>query len=287
MKGNQDTSVLEFMRVVMDKRSIRKIQILGFIPARGNSEGVPGKNKKKLCGKMLVEFTIEAALKSRLLNRVVVSTEDPEIAKRARILGAEVPYLRHKELATATSALDDVAYDIVSYYETHENFRVDLLVTMLPTSPFKTPELIDAVINKAFRGVSLTTGMAKLKSHPHRCLVFDASGQKVSPLMNVPKSERCRSQLPMLFRNCMSVTANWIRAPRLIRQEYIERILKFKLHANRFLPDDIRLNFKIGMQGIELDGTMSIDIDEPLDFLLAEAAAESGMMARWTGCSKP
>ena len=73
--------------------------ILGFIPVRGESKGVPGKNKRPLKGIPLVSYTIKDALQSKHLSKVVVSTEDKEIAKFAIDLGAEVPYLRSTELA--------------------------------------------------------------------------------------------------------------------------------------------------------------------------------------------
>lgn len=115
--------------------------ILGVIPARGGSKGVPKKNIRLICGRPLIAWTIEAARQSCLLDRFVVSTEDPEIARISRQLHAEVidrpPYLATDD-ATILSVLQDLLYKI----------NADTIVLLQCTSPVREPGLIDSCIEK-------------------------------------------------------------------------------------------------------------------------------------------
>lgn len=113
--------------------------IIGLIPARGGSKGIPNKNIKMICGKPLIVWTIEKAKKSRLLDRVIVSTDSDAIAEIARKAGAEV-LKRPDFLATDTASTQDVMIHAL------ENFPADVLVLLQPTSPCRTEGLIDECI---------------------------------------------------------------------------------------------------------------------------------------------
>jgi CMP-N-acetylneuraminic acid synthetase len=115
--------------------------ILGIIPARGGSKGIPRKNIKLIAGKPLIAWTIEAAKRSKLMDRFVVSTEDPEIAAIARQYGAEV-MVRPPELATDTATTISVLQHIL------ETVKADTVVILQPTSPVRDPDLIDRCIRK-------------------------------------------------------------------------------------------------------------------------------------------
>lgn len=115
--------------------------ILGLIPARGGSKGVPGKNIKIIHGKPLIVWSIEKGLKSRLIDKLVVSTDSEEIARIAREAGAEV-LMRPAELATDTASTQDVMTHALQYYP------ADTLVLLQPTSPYRTDELIDECIEE-------------------------------------------------------------------------------------------------------------------------------------------
>ena len=94
-----------------------KTIMLAIIPARGGSKGLPGKNIKKLMGKPLIAYTIEAALNSSAINRVIVSTDDDKIASVAKQYGAEVPYIRNSELASDSASAIDVYIDAIQRLE--------------------------------------------------------------------------------------------------------------------------------------------------------------------------
>ncbi len=113
--------------------------ILGVIPARGGSKGIPRKNIKKLLGKPLIKWSIEAAQNSNLIDRFVVSTDDEEIAKISKECGAEV-LLRPPEYATDDASTVSVLKHVISEINT------DIVVLLQPTSPVRVDNLIDRAI---------------------------------------------------------------------------------------------------------------------------------------------
>ncbi len=115
--------------------------ILGLIPARGGSKGVPGKNRKMINGKPLIVWTIERALQSNKLDKVLVSTDSEEIAHIAEEAGAEV-LMRPAELATDTASTQDVMVHALQHHP------ADILVLLQPTSPCRSDGLIDSCIEE-------------------------------------------------------------------------------------------------------------------------------------------
>jgi CMP-N,N'-diacetyllegionaminic acid synthase len=112
--------------------------ILGIIPARGGSKAIPRKNLALLADKPLLAWTVEVALESASLDRLVISTDDPEIAEVGKKLGAEIPFLRPTELATDTSASMDVILHAIRWFDDNENYRPDYVLLLQPTSPLRT-----------------------------------------------------------------------------------------------------------------------------------------------------
>jgi len=112
-------------------------KILAIIPARGGSKGLPGKNTKKINGKPLIEYTIEAAIASKLINRIIVSTDDQEIAEVAIKAGAEVPYLRPEYLARDDSKVIDTCLYVLAKLK-EEDYIPDAVILLQPTSPLRT-----------------------------------------------------------------------------------------------------------------------------------------------------
>lgn len=119
---------------------------IGIIPARGGSKGLPGKNIRPMCGKPLIGWTIEKALKSGHLDVVLVSTDSPEIAAIARDHGAEVPFLRPAELATDTANSYDVIRHALAHYRQSAGRMFDYTVLLEPTSPLREDDDIDRVL---------------------------------------------------------------------------------------------------------------------------------------------
>jgi CMP-N,N'-diacetyllegionaminic acid synthase len=155
-----------------------KMNILCFIPARSGSKGILKKNIKPMLGKPLIAWSIEQATKSKYINKVLVSTDDPEYADIAKKYGAEVPFLRPKELATDTSPTINAIEHAVNWLKGHgEEF--DLLVLLEPTSPLRETVDIDNAIgallaNKSARAI---VSVAKLEScHPEFNVVLNEEG---------------------------------------------------------------------------------------------------------------
>jgi hypothetical protein len=127
--------------------------VLAVIPARGGSKGLPRKNILPLAGKPLIAYSIEAALASRLVTRVVVSTEDEEIAEVARAYGAEVPFLRPKELADDKVSVN-AACQHLQRVLSEQGYLPRTIAILYPTHPFRTPGFIDRLTARTLEGYS-------------------------------------------------------------------------------------------------------------------------------------
>lgn len=159
------------------------MNIIGVIPARGGSKGVPRKNIKELAGKPLIQYTIDEAKKSNNLKRVIVSTEDEEIAQISRDLGAEV-IMRPEELASNTAPTLPVIQHIVETLE-KEGEKIDATMLLQPTTPFRTAEDIDKSVE-----------MFKEKK-PDSLVSVDSVPGHFSPLWQISLNEDNEIQLFM------------------------------------------------------------------------------------------
>lgn len=145
------------------------MRILGVIPARGGSKGVPGKNIKMLGGKPLIWYSFEMAKKTNLFSDIILSTEDDEIANVGRSLGISIPSLRPKELAADhTKSIDVVLYCINEQLK--YGFNYDIVILLQPTSPFRDSFLIENAL-KIYeeRNADSLVSVRKVPSHfnPH------------------------------------------------------------------------------------------------------------------------
>jgi N-acylneuraminate cytidylyltransferase len=123
------------------------MKILGIIPARGGSKGIPGKNIKLLAGKPLLAYTAEQAKAAKSLDRVILSSDDEKIIEVARELGIEVPFVRSASLARdATSSLEVIQHAV--NYLKGKGEEYDAVCLLQPTTPSRSPGLIDQAIEK-------------------------------------------------------------------------------------------------------------------------------------------
>lgn len=122
---------------------MRKIAI---ITARGGSKRIPRKNIKDFCGKPILAYSIEAALKSGIFDTVMVSTDDEEIAEIARKFGAEVPFFRSEKTANDYATTNDVLLEVLAEYEKRGE-QYDLACCIYPTAPFVTAEKLRNAVN--------------------------------------------------------------------------------------------------------------------------------------------
>ena len=153
-------------------------QILALIVARGGSKGIPRKNLQRVGGKPLIAHTVLAAARSRRLDRVVLSTDDPEIADVAKSYGAQTPFTRPSDLAGDDSPVIDTALHALSWLDQHESYRPGYIMLLQPTSPLRTEHDIDGAIQLAFaRGANAVVSVCEARRHPclAKCIAHDGT----------------------------------------------------------------------------------------------------------------
>jgi N-acylneuraminate cytidylyltransferase/CMP-N,N'-diacetyllegionaminic acid synthase len=225
------------------------MNVLGVIPARGGSKSIPRKNLALVGGKPLLAHIVEAALGAERLERVVVSTEDEEIADVARDLGADVPFLRPAELSGDEVSIVPVVRHAMRTMD-EEGFRSDVIVSLQATSPFLGSEDIDATVTKLVEsGADSVVSVERIEhAHPYwakrlvddRVLPFDASSDD---------SYLQRQDLPPAF-----ILDGGIFARR-------RRLLEEWSGRDFGLGSDVR--------GIVLGGLKSLHIDDPIQLEIA------------------
>lgn len=125
---------------------VEPAKVLAIVPARGGSRSIPRKNIKLLGGIPLIVYSIAAGLQARTVERVIVSTDDPEIADIARQWGAEVPFLRPRELAEDDTPDLPVFQHALRWLAEHEGYVPDVVVQLRPTSPLRPPDCVDQAV---------------------------------------------------------------------------------------------------------------------------------------------
>jgi len=220
------------------------MNILGIIPARGGSKRTPRKNIKMIAGKPLIAHTIEAGLKSKLINRVVVSTEDAEITQVALAFGAEVIERPH-ELAVDTAKTAPVMMHVVEQLEL-QGYVPDIVVLLQPTCPARDEKIIDAGLTQLLNSDkdSILGGVKIGKSMPKWKKGFDGKNTALYDYHFRP-----RTQEPQLMEDLYAETGAF----------YAIRIDAFK-KTRDFLGEDVDI--------FEME--RSVDIDTPEDFARAE-----------------
>ena len=169
-------------------------RVLALIPARGRSKGIPRKNLLPIAGRPLIAYSILQAQASQRISRVVVSTDDEEIAEVARQWGAEVPFLRPSEYAGDLSPDVDVFRHALEWLERAEGYRPDLVVHLRPPGPVRRVELIDEAIDllaahpeaDALRSVSVA------RQTPYKMWHVTEAGY-LEPMQRLPGVADCQS----------------------------------------------------------------------------------------------
>src|SRR6266545_922025 len=122
-------------------------EILALIPARGGSKGIPRKNIRSFAGYPLIAWSIAAAKQSELVKRLIVSTDDEEIASVARQWGAETPFLRPTELAQDKTTDLPVFEHAIQWLEKNEDYYPEIMVQLRPTSPIRPKGILDHAVH--------------------------------------------------------------------------------------------------------------------------------------------
>ena len=227
---------------------LEKKLILAVITARGGSKGIPGKNIKLLGGKPLLAYSIEAAKKSKLITHTIVSTDAPEIAEVAKKFGADVPFLRPKELAEDKTPHLPVMKHAIEFMEKKLGVTFDYAVILQPTAPFRLSEDIDGTIAKIIEtGADSAVSLVAVDGAYHPIKMKKLEGDKVLPYC-IPEPEGLRHQdFPKVYKRSSAVYA--------MRRD--------------LLMKDNRL-YGAHIVGYIVPTERSIDIDTPLEWLKAE-----------------
>lgn len=153
------------------------LKCLAVIPARGGSKRIPRKNIRYFCGRPVIAYPIQAALKSQLFAEVMVSTEDQEIADIALAQGASVPFMRRLESASDVAGTDQVVAEVLADYQ-NRGQTFDLVCCIYPVTPLLTPDILQASF-AALRASQARALMPVIRyAHPvQRALLLDASGR--------------------------------------------------------------------------------------------------------------
>lgn len=217
-------------------------KVLGVIPARGGSKGVPRKNIRIVGGKPLIAWTIEQAQKSRYIDRLIVSSEDPEIIRVAQQWGCEAPFVRPKELAADnTPGIAPVfdALDRVAGYE--------WVVLLQPTSPLRAVSDIDGCLELcAARKANSCVSVSATNHHPYLVYALNPDGY-LKPYVKTLEPVARRQELPAAYVLNGAVYAalcSWLR------------------NMKEFVNDET--------VGFVMPSERSLDIDTPLDIEIAE-----------------
>jgi N-acylneuraminate cytidylyltransferase len=124
------------------------VEVLAVVPARGGSKGLPRKNVAAFLGRPLIAWSIDAGLQARLVTRVIVSTDDDEIAEAARTAGAEVPFMRPPELAGDLVPDLPVFVHALQWLQDNEGYSPEIVVHLRPTSPLRPVGLVDEGVGR-------------------------------------------------------------------------------------------------------------------------------------------
>lgn len=236
------------------------MKILCLILARGGSTRIPRKNIKELGGYPLIYYAIQAAQKSKYINRIIVSTDDEEIAQIAKKYGAEAPFYRPKEISKEDSTELEAFEHALNWLKEREGYVPDLIVKLFPIAPFRKAESIDKAIELMLANPQADSvrSVRLCSEHPYKMWVI--------------KDNRLRSLIPLEQKPKEAHTLSYQVLPTVYIQNACIDVMK---------PSNIW--DKRSITGTEIipfvmDEIESIDINTPLDFLLAETVLKRGLL---------
>lgn len=220
------------------------MKTLIVIPARGGSKGIPRKNIKRLGGKPLIQYTIEAAREVLEEEFVCVSTDDEEIKRTVENMGLSVPFLRPKEIATDTSTTEVVLEHAIQYYkELGKDF--DVLILLQPTSPFRSGNQIKEALSLYTDDLDMVVSVKETRSNPYYVLCEE---DKMGWLVKSKEGSFTRRQdCPIVYELNGAI---YIINVKSIERKGMNNFTKIKKYL--------------------MDEKTSLDIDEELDWMIAE-----------------
>ncbi|HEY58276.1 MAG TPA: N-acylneuraminate cytidylyltransferase [Anaerolineae bacterium] len=244
-------------------------EVLALIPARGGSKSIPRKNIKPFLGYPLLAYSIAAGLQAETVTRVVVSTDDEEIAAVAREYGAEVPFLRPAHLAQDATPDLPVFVHALQWLAEHEGFRPEVVVQLRPTTPVRPPGMVDEAVRLLLSRPEADSvrGVVPSGQNPYKMwrIAPDGTMRPLLDLEGVAEPYNApRQSLPPTYWQTGHIDA--IRARTLLE--------KGSMSGQVILP-------------LVLDPAYTVDLDTPLDWLRAESLVRTlGLSMVWPGKPK-
>lgn len=229
---------------ILDGNMIGRRTVLAVIAARGGSKGLPGKNVADLGGRPVIAWSVAAGQTSRYIDRLILSSDDPEIIAAARNVGCEVPFRRPARFATDRADIYGVLFHALDFCD--QSF--DYVVLLQASSPLRTTADIDACIELCYKSEApAVVSMCIATKPPHWMYTLNRKNQLCPIFKSARKSER-RQALPAAYLPNGAV--------------YVARTKWLRKHRN-FVS--------AGTRAYVMPAERSIDIDTPLDLLLARA----------------
>lgn len=194
------------------------MKILGIIPARKNSKGLPGKNKVELGGKPLIAYTFSQALNSRKLSSVICTTDDLDIVNIASDYGIEVPFVRPNDLACDdTKSVDVIKHALIELEKS--NRRFDAICLLQPTSPFRPSGTIDKAIDEfCLKKYDSLISLRKIPDHYNPFWAYKFNARTVEKVLE--KNYNRRQDLPITYHRdgaiYLSIVNNILKRNRII-----------------------------------------------------------------------
>ena len=225
---------------------------LAIIPARGGSKRLPKKNIIDLAGQPLIAWSINAAIKSKYIDKTIVTTDSDEILEVARKYGAEVPFKRPDYLSSDTAIREDVIRHTIDYYQNEKKEKFDYLIYLQPTSPLRNEKHIDEAIEYMFeKRANAIVSVCKLE-HPVQWSGLLPEDRDMSNFINSLDIKTRSQDFPTYYRLNGAI--------------FISDTDKFMKSGSVFLKENIF--------AYVMPQNVSIDIDTETDFMFAKIILE-------------
>ena len=224
------------------------MKVLGIIPARAGSKRIVGKNMKLLCGKPLTQYVIESAMTSKLMDSIIVSSDDSDVLELAAQFTHVIPLRRPDELATDTSPAIDYVIHALEWMKKNKGQTFDIVAVVQPTSPLTSPEDIDSTIQLLLTNSQADSSVSVMRlnqvTHPYKLKTIQ--NQWLKPFLKEEKIILQAGELPDVYTRNGSVY--------VARMSNIEKgIIAGEKCLAHIMPEE-----------------RSIDINEPIDLEFAE-----------------
>jgi CMP-N,N'-diacetyllegionaminic acid synthase len=227
------------------------VTTVSIIPARGGSKGIPKKNISPIAGKPLIAYSIEDSLKCSMIQRTLVSTDDPEIAEVAKNYGAELPFMRPSEFAQDETPDLPVFIHALNWLLEHEGSLPDLVVHLRPTNPLRPSGLIEEGIQMMIDDpqADCVRSISEPPQTPYKMWKIEEKHLKpFIQLGNEGSFNYPRQKLPQVFQH--DGVLDVIRTSTIMEKKSVT--------GTRILPIRIKESFLV------------VDIDRPIDLILAD-----------------